>query len=298
MSKLYELDMKGFMNVVSDLDLKTAKHIRKLSIPRHIIKLPIGAFSSCKELKKVYIENGSCLREIPEHAFSNCSSLSKINQLPDELVSINAYAFLNCINIDELIIPSSVIYIDENAFTGWTTNQIIYVNREYQFGVNCKANIININQSISTEVKEDEIYIEDGLKFYIVRAKCGHVGRPFYIPIDYPIRAKDAKEAAQITRKMGRVKHGHKDAILSVTKVSKNEYMTQRNININDPYLNVRSKHDQVKINHQLKERMVQDPHYVARRNKKYVISKKNDLSSGYKMQKAYKNVTDSHRSI
>lgn len=279
MSKLYELDMKRFMNVVSDLDLKTAKHIRKLSIPRHIIKLPIGAFSSCKELKKVYIENGSCLREIPEHAFSNCTSLSKINQLPDELVSINAYAFLNCINIDELTIPSSVIYIDENAFTGWSTNQIIYVNREYQFGVNCKANIININQSISTEVKEDEIYIEDGLKFYIVRAK-------------------DAKEAAQITRKMGRVKHGHKDAILSVKKVSKNEYMTQRNININDPYLNVRSKHDQVKINHQLKERMVQDPHYVARRNKKYVISKKNDLSSGYKMQKAYKNVTDSHRSI
>ena len=27
-------------------------------------------------------------------------------------------------------------------------------------------------------------------KYYIVKAKCGHVGRDKYIPIDFPIKAK------------------------------------------------------------------------------------------------------------
>jgi hypothetical protein len=295
MSTIAELDMKRFMNVVSDEDLRDTKHIRGLCIPKHITKLPIGAFSSRNALKKIRIETGSQLKKIPEYAFAYCTSLREVNQLPDDLVSIEAYAFLNCVAVDEITIPTGVIYIDENAFDGWTENQTIYVNGDYQFGSGCKANIVNLKQTdIADDVSED-IYSEEGLNFYIVRAKCGHVGRPNYIPIDFPIRAKDAKQAAKITRKIGRVKHNHKDAILSVARASKNEYVNQYDINKKDPYLNVKSKHEQMKVIDQIKERLIADPHYVPKRNKRYVLPNKSELSSAYKIQRAYKRLVYNH---
>ena len=54
------------------------------------------------------------------------------------------------------------------------------------------------------------------MRYYEVTAKCGHVGKGFYIPITFPVRAKSAAEAASVTRAFPRVKHDHKDAILIV----------------------------------------------------------------------------------
>ena len=61
-------------------------------------------------------------------------------------------------------------------------------------------------------------------KYYIVKAKCGHVGRDKYIPIDFPIKAKSKTEAAAIVRKKARVKKDHKDAVLSVVEVDKTTF--------------------------------------------------------------------------
>jgi len=293
MSKVYQLDMKGFSSVVLDEHLIGMKNIRKLSISKHISKLPIGAFSSCKDLKKIHIESNSQLRQIPQFSFAHCKSLNKINQLPEDLVSIEANAFLNCVSIEKISIPKSVIFIAENAFDGWTENQTIYCYKDYGLSKNCRAKVVNLNEVQVDDTNEDEIYIEDGLKFFIVRAKCGHVGRQHYVPIDFPIRAKDAKEAAEIIRITGRVKHNHKDAILEVASVSKYEYINQKSDNQNDPYLNVRSKHEQLKVLDQIKDRFIKDPNYLPVKNKKRITSKKNDLSSNFKLQKINKDIIE-----
>jgi len=57
-------------------------------------------------------------------------------------------------------------------------------------------------------------------KFYIVTAKCGHVGKSKYILIDFPVIAEDGREAAKIARQIPRVKHHHKDAIRNVEESS------------------------------------------------------------------------------
>ena len=54
------------------------------------------------------------------------------------------------------------------------------------------------------------------MKYYIVTAACGHVGRGRYIPIDFPIIANDPKEASRICRNIPRVKHGNKKAIMNM----------------------------------------------------------------------------------
>ena len=117
-------------------------------------------------------------------------------------------------------------------------------------------------------------------KYYIVKAKCGHVGRDKYIPIDFPIKAKSKTEAAAIVRKKARVKKDHKDAVLSVMEVDKTTFDNQQFCNEHDPYLTVRSKHDQNKIMPLIRFRLQEDNH-----SKKVVLNTKR-LSANYKWRK------------
>ena len=73
--------------------------------------------------------------------------------------------------------------------------------------------------------------------YYIVKTKCGHVGRNNYIIIDYPITASSKKEAAQNARHRPRVKHNHKDAIIEVREVDYNEYLQFKNQFRKNPYI-------------------------------------------------------------
>ena len=84
------------------------------------------------------------------------------------------------------------------------------------------------------------------MRYYEVTAKCGHVGKGYYIPIRFPVRAETASEAAVVTRAMPRVKHDHKDAILSVREVNIFEYDDLRQVNHYDPYLLCKSRREQM----------------------------------------------------
>ena len=82
-------------------------------------------------------------------------------------------------------------------------------------------------------------------KYYSVTTKCGHVGKRYYLPLTFAIRAESAKEAARIAREMPRVKHDHKDAIQSVLEISRGEYIALRQQNDADPYLQCKSVQEQ-----------------------------------------------------
>ena len=105
-------------------------------------------------------------------------------------------------------------------------------------------------------------------KYYIVTAKCGHVGRDKYIPISFPVIATSKSEAATIVRNKARVKHDHKNAILSVEEVDKEAYDIQQFCNAHDPYLMVRSKHEQNKIMSLIYFRLQNDSHLVTKEKK------------------------------
>lgn len=81
--------------------------------------------------------------------------------------------------------------------------------------------------------------------YYEVKAKCGHVGKNNYIIKSFYVYAASGSEAALITRKIPRVKHDRKDAIVSVTKITEEEYEQGINKNSNDLYFQVSNKQDQ-----------------------------------------------------
>ena len=97
--------------------------------------------------------------------------------------------------------------------------------------------------------------------YYAVCCKCGHTGsRRTYIPIEFGVIASSGKEAASIGRMIPRCKHNHKDCILSVRKISLEEYILIRKKNKNDPYLNCHSIQEQRQYN--LSDRFISDNHF------------------------------------
>ena len=82
-------------------------------------------------------------------------------------------------------------------------------------------------------------------KYYVVQAKCGHVGRGKYIVKEFPIRAFSRSEAAEIARQKPRVKHDYKDAIVDVEEVSREEYMVSLQLYESDPFMKSKSIQEQ-----------------------------------------------------
>jgi len=104
----------------------------------------------------------------------------------------------------------------------------------------------------------------NSLNYFIVDAKCGHVGKNKYMPISFAVIAKTGKEAAYMVRNFPRVKHNHKDAIKDVRKVSYEEYLIQFNNNNEDSYLKCESKQEQNQITN-LNDRLLEDNHLERR---------------------------------
>lgn len=79
---------------------------------------------------------------------------------------------------------------------------------------------------------------------YEVHCKGGHVGTAYYFPMTLFIEADSKKEAAQIARYTPRVKHDHKDCILCVSQISREELLAGRRRNRADGYYCSKSKRD------------------------------------------------------
>lgn len=120
--------------------------------------------------------------------------------------------------------------------------------------------------------------LEEGgtkMKYYKVKAKCGHVGRNNYLLKDLYINAFNAKEAASIARNTPRVKHHHKDAIRNVEEISYDEYCLGLTKQKNDYYFNVCNKKDQA-LYCDLMDQIEKEERamkYKKNRNRQHIIS-------------------------
>ena len=119
-----------------------------------------------------------------------------------------------------------------------------------------------MDTEIINKENENQETINQEVKYYAVTAKCGHVGRGYYILIEFGVGAKDAKEAARIARSIPRVKHDHKDAIRKVREISREEYLKIQYRNYNDPYLKAHNKQDQETYCKKFEKRLLKEKDY------------------------------------
>lgn len=83
------------------------------------------------------------------------------------------------------------------------------------------------------------------MEMYEVCAKCGHVGRNYYVDKIFAVKAESRKEAASMVRDFPRVKHDHKDAIRYVVKIDESRFEEIIDTNSKDLYFQCKNIQEQ-----------------------------------------------------
>ena len=116
------------------------------------------------------------------------------------------------------------------------------------------------------------------IKYFLVTAKCGHVGKLKYVPVNFAVYAPSASEAAQLVKAFPRVKKHRKDSIINCAEITREQYLIQKDINRRDPYLKANC-HSDVDMNEKFMDAIEQ----IERRERK----EKRPLSMKYRAWKA-----------
>lgn len=83
--------------------------------------------------------------------------------------------------------------------------------------------------------------------YYLVVAKCGHVGRGKYIEICFPVYAESRHEAAQMILMRPKVKRHLKNAITNTYEVDYNKYLKAKELFENNDYVKAHYKKEIIK---------------------------------------------------
>ena len=107
----YLIDNGVLLSANANLGLQTENGV--VTLPERVTEIGQGAFSGVTGLKEVIIPG--TVKVIGMDAFSFNTSIKKIT-IEEGTLYIDAYAFRNA-QIEEIIIPDSVVYIGQGAFT-------------------------------------------------------------------------------------------------------------------------------------------------------------------------------------
>ena len=91
--------------------------INSLSLPSSIERVKSGAFWKARNLKNVtFADKGKGLKTIGMYAFADCSSLESIDLSNSSITEIPENAFSNCTSLKTVKLPSTVTKIADDAF--------------------------------------------------------------------------------------------------------------------------------------------------------------------------------------
>jgi len=115
-------------------------------------------FIGCSSLISITIPDN--VTSIDEYAFSGCSSLISIN-LPNSVTSINYRAFNNCSSLTSITIPTSITYINDYIFNGCSSlTSITIPSSVIYIGYNSFSGCSSLNSL--TGIKNDITYTYHG----------------------------------------------------------------------------------------------------------------------------------------
>lgn len=126
---------------LNSYNFQNTKMIEKITIKETVetIGIPSGFVMNAQGLKELVIEDADKIKNIGSSAFEGCYALQNFTipknvtniysrafamcvfdniELPDTVELIGSYAFLNCVNITEIVLPDSVSKIEDYAFKG------------------------------------------------------------------------------------------------------------------------------------------------------------------------------------
>ena len=114
------IDLSATTNIImAEEALKNCYKLETLSLPAQLEAIPYMAVAECKSLKSITIP--TTVEDIDDSAFENCRMLSSVAFAENgALTRIGNWAFYNCHELTELVIPEGVTEVGHAAFYGCT----------------------------------------------------------------------------------------------------------------------------------------------------------------------------------
>lgn len=128
------------------------------------------------------------------------------------------------------------------------------------------------------------------MAYFKVTAKFGHCGRNNYYEGIVYIHANNAKEAANLVRWTPRIKHHHKDAILSVEQTDYVLYLQEQVLLKSNRYFSCTSVQDKKKINIEMEQFIKEEPYCFENNRVDRIKYKKQILRKLQRKADKYKN--------
>ncbi|MBQ0003934.1 MAG: hypothetical protein KBT21_10425 [Treponema sp.] len=130
------------------------------------------------------------------------------------------------------------------------------------------------------------------MKYYEVTVKFGHVGKNKYYKGNVYLKAENGKEAAQKARSCPRVKHDHKDAILSVVELDYETFQTHFDHNREISYFSCYNVQEQRDCICEIQDQIFQETRFEeepVKRTKKHNLRNKYNDDPEYEFYKSRK---------
>lgn len=89
-------------------------------IPNYVKSLSASnqGFQTRTEIKQIAFEDNSPITNFPLYCFDGCSNLISIENLPENLNTINTYCFRNCVSLEDIVLPKSLTSLASYCFQG------------------------------------------------------------------------------------------------------------------------------------------------------------------------------------
>ncbi|MDR2266491.1 MAG: leucine-rich repeat protein [Christensenellaceae bacterium] len=139
LTSLQEVTLSETLETIGTQAFSGCTALKKITIPASVTKIDANAFKGCTSLEELIFEaRGVVALIIGESAFYGAKSLSKIymksNQgnvdgLPEGLQEIKANAFNGATSLQSVIIPATVVTIEDKAFYGASSLRYARFNR-------------------------------------------------------------------------------------------------------------------------------------------------------------------------
>ena len=151
--------------------------VRNVEVPRSLTSIGINAFSNCSSLEKIDLSE-TRITSIGSFAFSDCNSLKTID-LPEGIKKIKEYSFSQCRSLEDIEIPDQVESIDKYAFEECTSLRSVKIGTKTSYlgelaFYGCESlekvtgieNVEEFDEDVFAETKWEKDTAENG--FFIV----------------------------------------------------------------------------------------------------------------------------------
>ena len=102
-------------------------YLSSFDVPSSVVRINDGAFENCRSLSSVNFANNGQLTTIGSWAFYNCHELKDV-VIPEGVTEIGHAAFYGCTYLKDLTLPTSLQSIADNGFAGCSKLAQIQVN--------------------------------------------------------------------------------------------------------------------------------------------------------------------------